>query len=202
MKAFEYNSQPMQFVNLLMNLTVLNLLWLVSCLPIITIGAATTAQYQVAGKCMDGDRNVFKNYISAFKKHFKQSTVIWFIFVLLTAAFYMAYHLLTTALVPGSQVLFIIAVLAFIALLFTVLWAFPVMVNFKGSISEILFNGFVFSFMYTPLTLIAIGIYAFAGYLMLSFMSARVLFLVFGHALIVYANLRLFRMAFRRHQEQ
>lgn len=202
MKAFEYDSGPMQFINLLMDLTILNLLWLISCIPIVTIGAATAAQYVVAGKRMEGDKQIFKNYKTAFKQHFKQSTLIWLLFSFLTVAFYMAYHLLTTAEVPGGQFLSIMAVLAFIALVFVVLWAFPVMTTYKGNVREILFNGFVFSFMYAPISLIALGVYAFTFYLMLRFLSVRVLFLVFGHAFIVYVNLTLFKMVFKKYNNK
>ena len=199
MKAFEYDSGPMQFANLLIDLTILNIVWLLCCIPVITAGAATAALYSSAGKRMDGDRQVFKNYKAAFKRHFKQATVVWLIFFILTAAFYMAYSLLTTVDIPGNQILTVISVLAFVALLFVILWAYPVMTNYKGNIREILFNAFVFSFMYAPVSLIAIGVYALVFYLMLRFMSVRVLFFVFVPALVVYINMKLFKIVFKKY---
>lgn len=201
MRAFEYDSAPMRFANLLFDMTILNFLWLLSCIPILTIGAATAAQFEVCRQRMEGDTHIFHNYKAAFKKHFKRSTIMWLIFFVLSAAFYMDYHMLTTAEVPGQDVLMVISVLAFVALVFVMLWSYPVMISFKGNIREILFNAFVFSFMYAPISLIAIGIYALAGYLMLRFLPARVLFIVFGHALIVYCNLTLFGMVFKRYSK-
>lgn len=200
MKMFEYDSGPMRFANLLFDLTRLNLLWLLCSVPLITMGASTAAMYYAAGKLMDGDSSVFKNFKEGFKMYWKPSTIIWLIFSVLGTAFYMAYHLLTTVKVPGWKALFILAVLAFVTLLFIMLWIYAVMVNFKGSTSELLFNAFIFSFLYAPITIISAGFYALAGYLFLRYLPARVLCIVFGHALVVYLSLTLYRMAFKKHQ--
>lgn len=199
MKAFEYDSGPMRFANLLLDLTILNLTALVCCIPLFTIGAAISAQYSSINSLMDGDRHVFQNFKAGFKQHFKQSTIIWVLFLLLTAAFYMDYHLLTTAIVPAKKLLLLISFFAFIALVFTILWSFAVLANYKGTIREVLFNAFVFSFMYAPISLIALGVYGLAFYLALRFTMARALFIVFGHAVILYINLSMFKMTFRRH---
>ena len=50
-ELFSLNSPWVKRFAMLTNLVILNLLWLVCCIPVFTIGAATAALYQ---KCREG----------------------------------------------------------------------------------------------------------------------------------------------------
>ena len=41
------NSPVMAFLNKMTDLILLNVIWLIACIPVVTIGAATTAMYYV-----------------------------------------------------------------------------------------------------------------------------------------------------------
>ena len=45
MKLFNYDSPFWSFMSRLADLIILNLLWIVFCIPVVTIGASTTAMY-------------------------------------------------------------------------------------------------------------------------------------------------------------
>ena len=81
------------------------------------------------------------------------------------------------------------------------LWVYPVMINFVGNLREIFFNAFIFTFMYAPLTLIAAAFYVAAGFLLIRFILTRGLVILFGQALVVYANLNLFDKAFQKYRK-
>lgn len=70
----------------------LNILWLVCSLPIITIGASTTALIYSCMKLHKEEGYATKNFFKSFKENFKQSTIIWLIYVavgaILTADLY------------------------------------------------------------------------------------------------------------------
>ena len=59
MKFFDYNSGFMRFSLLLSRLTLLNLIWLLCCIPLVTAGASTAAQYYSIKQLMNGDTAVF-----------------------------------------------------------------------------------------------------------------------------------------------
>lgn len=60
------------------SLLVLNVLIILTSLPIVTIGSAMTASYYVTVKMIqDEDYQVVKNYMKSFKESIKQSTLIW-----------------------------------------------------------------------------------------------------------------------------
>lgn len=60
------------------NLLVLNLLIILTSLPIITIGAAQTAGFAVTTRIIDLDEtHIVSTFFDSFKKNFKQSTIVW-----------------------------------------------------------------------------------------------------------------------------
>lgn len=59
----------------------LNILWLICSLPIITIGASTTALIYSCMKLHKEEGYATKNFFYSFKENFKQSTVIWLIYI-------------------------------------------------------------------------------------------------------------------------
>ena len=201
MKFFDYNSRFMRSALLLSRLTILNLIWLICCIPLITAGASTAAQYYCIRQLMDGDTAVFRNFRTGIKLYWKKASVIWLILSALTAAFCLAYYILTDAAVPGKSILVSVAALAFLTLVLTMLWVYPVMVSFKGNLREILFNAFVFTFMYAPITLIAAAFYAGAGFLLVRYLLARGLVILFGQSLVAYANMNLFGKVFLKYQK-
>ncbi len=201
MKFFDYNSGFMRSALLLSRLTILNLIWLICCIPLITAGASTAAPYYCIRRLMEGDTAVFRNFRTGIKLYWKKASVIWLILSALTAAFCLAYYILTDAAVPGKSILVSVAALAFLTLVLTMLWVYPVMVSFKGNLREILFNAFIFTFMYAPITLIAAAFYAGAGFLLVRYLLARGLVILFGQSLVAYANMNLFGKVFLKYQK-
>ena len=74
---FGFDSPVMQKLALLTNLILLNFLWIICSLPIITMGAATTAMNSVIFQYLDsGNDAVIKPFFKAFVSNFRQSTLI------------------------------------------------------------------------------------------------------------------------------
>ena len=62
------------------DLLFLNVYFTISCIPIITIGAAFTALYTVTNKMVNNEEGpIHQTYIKAFKENFKPATIIWLI---------------------------------------------------------------------------------------------------------------------------
>ena len=125
MKAFEYDSGFMKFAILLSRLTLLNLIWLIACIPVVTIGASTAAMHYSAAKLMNDDSHVFGNYKTGFRTYWKKGTVIWLITAVFSAIFGMASYLFQTARIPYHTVLMVISGMAFLTLLLVVIWIYP-----------------------------------------------------------------------------
>lgn len=75
---FSENSVFMRFFGAITNMMLVNILWLVCCLPVITAGAATTAAYYTFYQRLTGeDDAVIKPFFRAFRQNFKQATLLW-----------------------------------------------------------------------------------------------------------------------------
>lgn len=83
---FDPNGKMMEILWKPIHIMFLNLLWVLFSLPIVTIGASTTALYSVLIKMRNGkEGRLFQDFWDAFRSNFRQATIIWLI--ILAAAF-------------------------------------------------------------------------------------------------------------------
>lgn len=81
---FNYDNKFFRAVNKLADLVILSFCWLISCIPIFTIGAASSALYSAVHKSIRrGKGYVWSGYWSAFRSDFKQATKAWLIMLLI-----------------------------------------------------------------------------------------------------------------------
>ena len=81
-RLFNIDNPVMQFLSKMFDLVVLNLIFILSCIPVITIGASISALYYVCLKMLRGeDPYIWQNYWKAFRQNFKQSTIVWLLFL-------------------------------------------------------------------------------------------------------------------------
>lgn len=81
------NSPVWQFVSLCLRYFILNLFFLISIIPIVTIGPARAAMYSTVFAFSDNDDiNLGREYIRRFKREFKRGIGSSIIFVVLIAA--------------------------------------------------------------------------------------------------------------------
>ena len=77
-KMFGADSPVMEFLSRVTDLLLLNVLTLILCIPIFTIGAAVTALHNVCGRMARRDSYyTFKTYFKSFKENFLQATAEW-----------------------------------------------------------------------------------------------------------------------------
>ncbi len=79
---FNYDSKVIRFGNKLTDLMILQLFTILFSVPIFTIGASFTAMHSVLLKLYrNQDPIVYREFWKAFKANFKQSTLIWLIYL-------------------------------------------------------------------------------------------------------------------------
>lgn len=97
-RLFTPDNPVMQFITKLAYSAYLNLLWFICCIPIVTIGASTTALYYVTLKIVKNEESgLTKAFFRSFKENFKQGTIIWLILlaagIILGIDGYVLYHM-------------------------------------------------------------------------------------------------------------
>ena len=69
---FNYDNPVWRFIGKLGDLIILNILWMITSIPIVTIGASTTALYYVTLKLVrDEDGYTIKSFFKSFRDNFK-----------------------------------------------------------------------------------------------------------------------------------
>ena len=86
MNFLKPDSPAMNFLSTVADLIILNLLFVICSIPIVTIGAAYSAKYYVAMKVIRGEgTGVIVPYFKAFGRNFKQATIVWLIMLVAIA---------------------------------------------------------------------------------------------------------------------
>lgn len=141
MKFLNYDSPFMSFMRKLEGYVSLGLLWIAFCIPVVTAGAATTAAFLTAELCLRKEEGtMFKTFWKWFRKEFKEATLLWFIYLPVTAL--MLYNLL---LIPNTEIVTWLKITVGIAscavYCWTQLW-FGYLSKFEDRIRTVLGNTF------------------------------------------------------------
>ena len=93
------------------DLLLVNLLFVVCSLPVVTIGASATAMYYVLGRIRRQEGTVTKDFFRSFRENFRQATLYWGVLLLVALALYWNFRLIsgwTGALYSVMMVLLIL----------------------------------------------------------------------------------------------
>ena len=151
MKFLNYDSKFSQTMIKLCYACFLNLLWMSCSLPIITIGASTTALYYACLKIVrDEDFDAGRMFFHSFKQNFKQATVIWLIMlaagIFLGGDGYILYHLRsnsTGAMAVLWTLLLAIIIAAAVIYVIVLLYVFPLLASVENTTFAMLKNAFL-----------------------------------------------------------
>ncbi|OON94060.1 MAG: hypothetical protein ATN32_01590 [Candidatus Epulonipiscium fishelsonii] len=151
------------FLNIALNklgrIFILNLFFIVTCIPIFTIGASLTALYQSTLKMVKNtDEAVLKVYFKAFKENFKQSTLTWLIFILMSVIIVVnvIFLMRIDRGIIFTVLLYSNIILGFALIIFLV-YIFPVIATFDNTLGNLFKNSLIFgvaNFHYTIVILI------------------------------------------------
>ena len=154
----------------------LTVLWTVCSLPIITIGASTTALFYVAAKIVkDEEGTVAKQFFASFRANFKQATAIWLIMAVIGTV--LGVNLWFYSQVDNSFGRTFLIVLIVFSYVFLMIfhYIFAVLARFDNSVKNLFILAFLLSMKNFGWTLLlititaciaAISVFVFAGLLM------------------------------------
>lgn len=130
-------------INSAIDAILLNMLWLITCIPIITIGAATTAYYYTNHKVIRNQRSgIWTEYWSSFKGNFKQATKTWLIFLVIFVLMYFDINICSRYLQAGQKIgammYLFYGLLAIMLVWFAFVFAY--MARFENTMKETLKN--------------------------------------------------------------
>lgn len=167
MRLFSYDSKFIDFMNTLADVVVLNFMWLIGCIPIVTIGTSTIAAYTVTLKMVENrDSHIIRMYWKAFRDNLPHGILLTIGFGLAAWSVWLDFQLFHA--VKGNPIMFLIIgfLLTFVFLLHF-LYIFPLEARYSNTLVQAIKNAgriAVRFYAKTILLLVLVGVEVFLFY--------------------------------------
>ena len=204
MKLFDPDSPIMSFLARVADLVILNVLWLLCCLPVVTAGASTTAMYHVVRHLQEESiSSVTRDFFRSFKSDFRQATPVYLLLLIPTAAVVMNAWILSA---QSSDVVPVyvraIWMVSALMLTFVVSFVYPVMAYFDDTVWKTLRTAAVLAVAKLPRTVLISAINLLPIIMLFVslpfFLRSSIFWLLIGGSLTAYLNMLILRPVFKK----
>lgn len=154
---FNLNNRFFTTMSKVADIIILNLVFLLTCIPLVTIGASVTALYGVTLKLAEKkEPYIVQEYFRLWKENFRQSTVLWLGMVFVGILLAVNLSLKTTgAIYLAMRIGMVIGAVLWTVL---ILYLFPLLAKFENSIKQTVANAFLIAARHLFTTGIMLGI--------------------------------------------
>lgn len=162
---FAHDGKIMGIVQKIGEIILLNIVFLLTCIPIVTIGPACTSFYYAMIKSVRREHgNPISEYFSSFKRTWKKGIGLTFFLIVWL---YGLYYGGMAAGDHASDSLALIYGVLFALTIGILIYLFPVFSRFEMKISGIIKLSFVMCIRYLPVTLLVVAGSALLGWLLI-----------------------------------
>ena len=184
MPFFSYESKFSQMMIKLSYSCWLNLLWLICSIPVFTLGAATTALYDVSLKIVrDEETSIIRQFFRSFCRNFRQATVLWLILLaaglLLAGDGWILYHLRaasTGAMAVIWTLLLALIIVAAIIYVIVLMYVFPLVASVSNTNWAMLKNSFLIGIHYLFCSILVFAIHFAMFYVVVAVFTPAMIF--------------------------
>ncbi|MFS9038412.1 YesL family protein [Streptococcus infantis] len=203
--AFDTDNFLMRFCEKVLDIVTVNLLFVVSCLPIVTIGVAKISLYQTIFEVKSSRRvPVFKTYMRAFKQNLKLGLQLGLLELGIFLISVVDLSLFWGQTGLGFQLIKAICLGILIFLTLVMLASYPIAARYDLTWKEVLQKGlllvsfnFVWFFLMLAIILLIIMLLYLSGFTLVLGGSA---FLLFGFGLLAFCQAGLMEKLFAKYQ--
>lgn len=180
---FSLNSPVLDYINTLVSFVVLNLVFLVCCIPVVTIGPALAALYHVTLKEAKKEygyilRTYFRYFAKCFGKAFLISVGLAAPFGLVLFAFFFWNAMGSAAATAAATVLAIIGIVIYAS----GMYAFPLLARYENTFRQTLRNAFSMAIGHPLYTVILLAVDAAFGACLLFTDAGKIFMGIVGFA--------------------
>ena len=203
--AFDTDNFLMRFCEKVLDIVTVNLLFVVSCLPIVTIGVAKISLYQTIFEVKSSRRvPVFKTYMRAFKQNLKLGLQLGLLELGIFLISVVDLSLFWGQTSLGFQLIKAICLGILIFLTLVMLASYPIAARYDLTWKEVLQKGlllvsfnFVWFFLMLAIILLIMMLLYLSGFTLVLGGSA---FLLFGFGLLAFCQAGLMEKLFAKYQ--
>ncbi len=169
----------MSFLTKLSYSAYLNVLWFICCLPVVAIGASTTALFYVTLKVAKNEEgSLTRAFFHSFQANFKQATKIWLILLTLGIALaldgYVFYHMrFENVLWTIGTAVFFVALVAYAIVL---MYIFPLLARFDNTTFAMFKNAIMIGMRFLLCTALMAVIYFAMAFVVINIFTPAIIF--------------------------
>lgn len=200
---FGENGMLYRSVTKMTSLVLLNVLFLLTCIPIVTIGAAISSLYTMTLQmCRNEESYILKSYLKAFRQNFKKATEIWTLFLIGILILGIDFRIVITLENLPVRIFVTVLLAVLFILLMVISYAFPLIAAYENTLGHTMKNSFILAMSKIGYTVPIVALNFLPMLLIIK--DARFLevgskvYLLIGFALTAYINSYLFRNIFEK----
>ena len=191
-EMFSLDNPLVQFLARVGEMILVNTLFLLCCIPVITIGAALTALQKVTQNIAgDAPGGVWRTYWQSFRRNFRQATAAWLVILVFFVGMF-CNLMLVISYFTGNTALILKWVLGIIVvmLLGTAVYLFPLIARYENPLRLHAQNAGILAVVKLPRTLLMIVLnllpLIIAFFSLQTFLSTLVFWLTLGFGFVSY----------------
>lgn len=185
-RIFDTDNAVFRFFHTVGYVWWLHILWLVCSLPVITLGASTTALLYSCMKLRNRDGYVTQNFFHSFQENFRQATALFLIF-LITGGILLADLVLCSRTDSAAGTLVRYGAMALLVpYVLTLLYAFAIQAKFVNPVAKTLWYAFFVAVKYFRYTLQMVFVAAMVFWLNTTIVLANYITLSMGVGMVMY----------------
>lgn len=185
--TFNTESPVFQFLGTLVDFVVLNVLFLITCIPVITIGPAISALYTVTLREARNEQGyIVRSYFTAFKTNFRHSFLLSVLYAIIGAV--LLYNLAFWAQIDTAAGTLFLIVIAICTLLYVIslLYVFALSARFENTIKRTVKNSLLIALASPKQTLMILLVTVISFALVCVSPIFRIFMVIFGFAFLAY----------------
>lgn len=165
---FNLDNGFFRFMGKVCDMILLDILTLVLCLPVVTIGPALTALFYVTMKIVrDEEGYVFRGFFKSFKQNFKQGFLLELIVAAAVFILYFDIRVVNNWMTENNSLLIRLLFFALIGFALictvTVVYIFPVLAKFDNPTKKVLVNSVMMAVRHLPNSVLMVVVIVAAG---------------------------------------
>lgn len=200
-KIFSTEGKIYEGMQRIYQVLLLTIIFLLSCLPVITIGAAIASAYGTAYKMVDHKEGVlYKEYGHQFKQNFVLATKMWMLILGVSGGSFFLLPFIQPLLL-GNKIAYYLVMSLITLLVLMGLYLFPLIARFENNLSGTAINAFVLSLKHLPVSILLFFITIGGGILVpLYFPSLLFVWLFLGIGTVIFIKAKLLLNVFHSYE--
>lgn len=201
---FHYENPFIQFLVRVGDLMILNALFILCSLPVVTLGASLTAMHRVTQNMLfEQEEPIIKSFFRAFRQNFKQSTLAWLVELVVIVSL-VCDVLLVMAYFDGGLAKAMYILVAVLAILVAGVFSYlmPLIARYENGMRQQVYNAVVLAIIKLPKTVLLMLLNLLPVILLLIsvpvFVQTLIFWVIIGFAFVSFLTSSILKPVFQQ----